>query len=113
MAGLFSVGVWDVDPAVRTLTSGSREVHLEPKPLQVLVLLAEHAGQVVSKDRLIQTVWTGTFVGDELLSRAISELRRALEDDSKTPRFIQTIPKGGVPTRRSGDVLRTGGSGSG
>jgi len=95
MAGVFSVGVWYVDPDLRTLTSGSREVHLEPKPMQVLVLLAEHAGQVVSKDRLFQAVWPATFVGDEVLSRAISELRRALEDDSKTPRFIQTIPKGG------------------
>jgi Tol biopolymer transport system component/DNA-binding winged helix-turn-helix (wHTH) protein len=95
MAGVFSVGVWYVDPALRTLTSGSREVHLEPKPMQVLVVLAEHAGQVVTKDRLLQAVWEGTFVGDEVLSRAISELRRALEDDPKTPRFIQTIPKGG------------------
>ena len=63
--------------------------------MQVLVLLAEHAGQVVSKERLLQTVWADTFVGDEVLSRAISELRRALDDDPKAPRFIQTIPKGG------------------
>jgi Tol biopolymer transport system component len=63
--------------------------------MQVLTVLAEHAGHVVSKERLLQTVWADTFVGDEALSKAISELRRCLGDDPKAPRFIQTIPKGG------------------
>jgi Tol biopolymer transport system component len=63
--------------------------------MQVLVLLAEHEGKVVTKELLFQTVWPDIFVGDEVLSRSISELRRALGDDSKAPRFIQTIPKGG------------------
>jgi Tol biopolymer transport system component len=44
---------------------------------------------------LIQTVWTDTFVTDDVLSRAISELRKAFSDDSKVPRYIQTIPKSG------------------
>jgi DNA-binding winged helix-turn-helix (wHTH) protein len=95
MSGTFSIGDWRVDPAVRTLSGVKGEVHLEPKQIQVLVLLAEHAGQVVSKERLLQAVWADTFVGDEVLSRAICELRRALDDDPKAPRFIQTIPKGG------------------
>src|SRR5262245_58503860 len=91
----FSIGEWRVNPSLRTIANGQREVRLEPKQIDVLVLLAEHAGQVVSKERLLQTVWADTFVGDEVLSRAVSELRRALGDDPKTPRFIQTIPKGG------------------
>ncbi len=70
-------------------------MHVEPKQMQVLVQLVEHAGTVVSKERLLQTVWADTFVGDEVLSRAISELRRLLEDDRKAPRYIQTIPKSG------------------
>src|SRR5580765_2127948 len=95
MLGAFSIGDWRVDPALRTLSGVKGERHLEPKHMQVLVLLAEHAGQVVLKERLIQTVWADTFVGDEVLSKAISELRRAVDDDPKAPRFIQTIPKGG------------------
>jgi Tol biopolymer transport system component/DNA-binding winged helix-turn-helix (wHTH) protein len=95
MAGTFSIGEWRVDPSLRTLSSVKGEVHLEPKHMQVLTVLAEHAGQVVSKQRLLQTVWADTFVGDEALSKTISELRRALGDDPKAPRFIQTIPKGG------------------
>jgi predicted ATPase/DNA-binding winged helix-turn-helix (wHTH) protein len=95
MPGTFSIGDWRVDPSLRTLSGARGEIRLEPKQMQVLVLLAEHAGQVVSKERLLQIVWADTFVGDEVLSRAISELRRVLDDDPKAPRFIQTIPKGG------------------
>src|SRR5262245_49016522 len=95
MLGAFSIGDWRVDPSLRTISGVTGEFHLEPKHMQVLVLLAEHAGQVVSKERIIQTVWAGTFVGDEVLSKAIFELRRAVDDDPKAPRFIQTIPKAG------------------
>jgi DNA-binding winged helix-turn-helix (wHTH) protein len=95
MQSTFCIGDWRVDPSLRTLSGVKGEVHLEPKQIQVLALLAQHAGQVVSKERLLQIVWADTFVGDEVLSRAISELRRALDDDPKAPRFIQTIPKGG------------------
>ena len=63
--------------------------------MQVLVLLAEHAGQVIAKERLIHTVWPDTFVTDDVLTRAISELRRVFGDDVKESRFIQTIPKSG------------------
>jgi TolB-like protein len=63
--------------------------------MQVLVLLAAHAGQVVAKERLIQTVWPDTFVTDDVLTRAISELRRVFGDDARDSRFIQTIPKSG------------------
>src|SRR5262245_9357350 len=95
MAGAFSVGGWHVDPSSRTLTGPNGDVHLEPKVMQVLVLLAEHQGKVVTKELLFQTVWPEIFVGDEVLTRTISELRRALGDDAKAPRYIQTISKGG------------------
>jgi Tol biopolymer transport system component/DNA-binding winged helix-turn-helix (wHTH) protein len=95
MPGAFFIGDWRVDPSLHSISGASGEVRLEPKVMQVLVELAEHPGQVVSKDRLLQTVWADTFVGDEVLARAISELRRVLGDDPKAPRFIQTIPKGG------------------
>src|SRR6476661_473360 len=61
----------------------------------VLVCLAEHAGQMVSKDRLFHAAWPDTAVGDDVLTRAISELRRLFDDDPKQPRVIETIPKAG------------------
>jgi Tol biopolymer transport system component len=63
--------------------------------MRVLVELAERAGEVVPKQRLLDSVWPDTFVGDDVLSRTIFELRRVFEDDPKSPRFIQTIPKSG------------------
>jgi TolB-like protein len=63
--------------------------------MQVFVCRAKHAGQVVSKDYLMQNVWQDTFVTEDVLIRSISELRKALGDDPRLPRVIQTIHKGG------------------
>ena len=66
--------------------------HLQPKVMRVLVYLAERQGEVVEREELIEGVW-GRAVTDEVLTRAIHELRIALEDSSGQPRYIETIPK--------------------
>jgi TolB-like protein len=63
--------------------------------MAVLVCLAQHAPEPVSKEKLLQVVWPDTFVGDGVLVRSISELRRVFEDEAKDPRVIQTIAKRG------------------
>jgi hypothetical protein len=63
--------------------------------MQVLVCLADHAGELVSKEQLMRAVWADTFVTDEVLTRCISELRKVFSDDAKRPRFIETIPRSG------------------
>jgi TolB-like protein len=63
--------------------------------MEVLVCLAEHAGEPVGKEELLQNVWPDTFVGDDVLKGSIAELRRVFEDDAKDPHFIQTIAKRG------------------
>ncbi len=63
--------------------------------MQVLSCLARHAPEVVSKQRLMREVWGDAFVTDEVLSHAIWELRKALGDEAKSPRYIQTIAKKG------------------
>jgi TolB-like protein len=63
--------------------------------MEVLVCLAQHAGEPVAKEELLQTVWSDAFVGDDVLKRSIAELRRVFEDDVKDPQFIQTIAKRG------------------
>ena len=95
MEGDFQVGNWLVQPKVNTISGNGKTAHVEPKAMQVLLFLAEHAGDVMPKERIIQAVWADTFVTDDVLTRAISELRKAFEDDPHEPRFIQTIPKGG------------------
>ena len=72
------------------LWSGTREIRLTPKASDVLKTLVVHAGELVSKEDLFATVWIGTAVSDDALTSCIQELRRALKDDSKEPRFIET-----------------------
>src|SRR5882762_3232431 len=109
MAGGFRVEEWTVEPQLNSLERSGQTVRLEPKVMQVLVYLAEHCGELVTKEQLIRAVWADTFVTDDVLTRCISELRKALSDDPKQPRFIETIPKGGyrlvANVQRSEDSL--------
>jgi TolB-like protein/DNA-binding winged helix-turn-helix (wHTH) protein len=93
--GNFRVGSWFVEPSLNTISCNGTTVRLERKQVEVLVCLARNPGELVSKERLLHTVWPDTFVGDDVLIRAICELRRVFEDDPKDARFIQTIPKRG------------------
>lgn len=95
MAGHFQLGSWLVQPDLNATVRDGKAIHLTPKVMGVLVCLAEHAGNPVSKEELLQTVWPDTFVTDDVLKGAISELRRAFGDDAREPRIIQTIPKRG------------------
>ena len=72
------------------LWSGKREVKLTPKAAAVLKALVTHAGQPVRKEELFALVWSGTVVSDDALTSCIQELRRALADNAKQPRFIET-----------------------
>ena len=72
------------------LWAGAREVRLTPKAAAVLKVLVTHAGQPVSKEDLFATVWSDTVVSDDALTSCVQELRRALADDPKQPRFIET-----------------------
>jgi DNA-binding winged helix-turn-helix (wHTH) protein len=91
----FKLGPWVVRPSLNSLSRNAHNIRLEPKAMEILVCLAQQDGNVVSKEKLIGDVWKETFVGDDALVRCISALRRALEDDPKAPRLIETIPKRG------------------
>jgi Tol biopolymer transport system component/DNA-binding winged helix-turn-helix (wHTH) protein len=77
------------------LVTDRGDVTLEPKIMSVLSLLAERPGEVVTKEEILREVWNGTFVGEDVLTRAIRELRRAFGDDAAEPRVIETIRKRG------------------
>ncbi len=72
------------------LWSGEREVRLTPKASAVLKVLVTHSGKPVTKEELFAAVWNGTAVSDDALTSCIQELRKALADDSRQPRFIET-----------------------
>lgn len=92
-----------VEPQEGTLSlPDGRKSRLEPKVMAVLLSLAAEGDRTVPRAALLNTVWNGQIAADELLTRAISEIRRALHDDPRNPKYIRTIPKRGY--RLIGDV---------
>ena len=91
MNGRYYVGEWLVEPEQSRLVRGSESAKLDPKAVQVLSFLAKHPNEVVTKEQIIGSVWDGAFVSDEVLTTAIWSLRKALGDDAKEPRYIQTV----------------------
>ena len=83
-------GTFRSDIATGRLWSGDGEVRLTPKAAEVLKELVTHAGAPVSKESLFATVWNGVAVSDDALISCVQELRRALKDDPRRPRFIET-----------------------
>ena len=77
------------------LMSGTREIRLTPKALALLSFLADRPGEVITKDELFAAVWPETTVGDAALVTCIQELRSALRDDARQPRFIETAHRRG------------------
>jgi TolB-like protein len=78
------------ETATGRLWCGAQEVRLTPKAAAVLNALVAQAGEPVSKEALFSSVWRDTVVSDDALISVIQELRRALADDPKRPRFIET-----------------------
>ncbi len=91
----FHIGDWIVDPRSGELSAGDKLIRLEDRPLRLLLCLAEHAGQVVSIDDLLQKVWRDVIVSPDSVYQAITSLRRQLGDDTKNPSYIVTIPRRG------------------
>lgn len=77
------------------LFRGDTPIELRPKTFAVLACLAAHAGQLVTKQGLLDAVWPDVVVGDDVLKGCIRELRDALGDDSTAPRYIQTAHRRG------------------
>jgi len=94
-AGSFTVGDWLVVPNLNRLSRGDESVQIELKLMEALVHLAGRQGELVSKRELIDAVWQVEVISDGTLTRAVALLRKALGDDARNPRFIETIPKRG------------------
>jgi TolB-like protein len=85
-----SFGAFRLTRRTGELWRDGTEVRLTPRAAAVLALLLERAQQVVTKQELLDRVWEGSSVGDEALTSCIRELRRALDDDAREPRYIET-----------------------
>ena len=77
------------------LTRGRQEVRVTPKSLAVLRRLLEHSGDVITREELFRDVWPDTAVSEAALTTCIQELRRALADDARHPKYIETVHRRG------------------
>jgi adenylate cyclase len=95
MARRFQINDWIIEPNLNRMTRGETVISVEPKVLNVLVCLAEHPGAVLTKKEILHAVWPNTHVSEEVLTYSISALRKALGDDARDPRIIETISRRG------------------
>ena len=96
-----------VDPAALRLTAGGRSRPISPRAFAVLTYLIEHRDRVVEKQELFEQVWRERFVTDAALAQTIKEIRQAIGDDGRSPRYIKTVYKHGyrfvAPLNTGGD----------
>lgn len=92
---MFRVGDWTVRRFDGIIEREGESRAVRPKPMELLVLLAEHAGTTVTKDTILETLWRGTTIEESGLPRCVSELRSALGDDARKPTYIHTQPRRG------------------
>lgn len=91
----FTVGDWFVEPELLRISKKKDVRKLEFKMMEILLLLAENQGEVISKQRLHDEVWEDVYVTDNALTRTVSKLRKVLGDDPHASEYIDTISKSG------------------
>src|ERR1700740_335198 len=85
----------EIDIQNLRVTVGSEIRPLEPKSFRLLLFLVENAGRAIPKEEIMAAVWPDTFVSDNSVARAITQIRKQLDDDSRAPRYIETVPSVG------------------
>ena len=91
MSLIYSFDDVRIDLQSHRLIRAGGEIALEPKAFAVLTLLLEHPGELLARERLLDTVWGHGHVAPATLNRIIAVLRRALDDDSAAPKYIETV----------------------
>jgi DNA-binding winged helix-turn-helix (wHTH) protein/Tfp pilus assembly protein PilF len=92
---IFRFGDFALDPGERRLSSGTGAVRLSPKAFDLLVVLVQHPGRLLTKDELLTRVWPESFVEEGILTVHVSALRRALRDRTRPPAYIETVARSG------------------
>ncbi len=87
------IGAWRVDPTSSEISRDNETARLEVRTMRLLLTLADHPGQVVSIDDLLNHVWPNIAVSPDSVYQAVASLRRILGDDPKQPTYIATVPR--------------------
>ena len=96
-ARVLRFGAFEADLQARELRRQGMQIKLQDQPFQVLVVLLEHAGEIVTREQLRQKLWpTDTFVDvDNSVNAAVNRLREALGNSAESPRYVETLPRRG------------------
>src|SRR5467141_393158 len=95
-ARLVRFGSFEVDLQSGELRKSGQKLKLSGQPFQVLAILLEHPGEVVTREQLQKRLWPDTFVDvDHNLNTAINKIREILGDSAERPRFVETLPRRG------------------
>ena len=92
---VFRLGATEVRPATLELVRDGKAATVEPKVMQVLVLLARRPGEVTSRDEIVTACWAGRFVSEDSIHRTIFKLRKAGEELAGGDFVVETIPRVG------------------
>jgi DNA-binding winged helix-turn-helix (wHTH) protein/TolB-like protein len=88
---VYCFDVFMVDPETWRLSRHGEEIHLEPVVLKLLIYLIANRDRLVTRDELMDTVWGDTVISESALTKAVARLRKALDDDSATHRYLETV----------------------
>ena len=91
----FRLGPFEIVPGRNRIAGPEGERRVEPKTMAVLLELAAAGGATVDRESLIRAVWPRGFVTDDVLTRCVGQLRKALGDSARTPGYLETVPKTG------------------
>jgi len=91
----FAFGGLTLDTDTRQLLRGSTDIHVSPKALDLLSLLISERPRALSKAELLEKLWPGTYVTENNLASLVAEIRQAIGDDARTPRFVRTVQRFG------------------
>src|ERR1700693_3758175 len=92
-ATMLRIGAWCVNPTSGQISRDGETARVEVRTMRLLLCLAEHAGEVVSIDDLLNQVWSEVIVAPDSVYQAVTSLRRVLGDDPKQPTYIATVPR--------------------
>ena len=92
---IFYIGPWRVDPGANVISQHDQSIRIQPRAMEVLVYLVSKAPKTVSIEEILNEVWADRVVVDSAVHRCVRELRRAFNDDARSPYVIETIARRG------------------
>jgi DNA-binding winged helix-turn-helix (wHTH) protein len=98
VASLISFGAFELDLRARELRKHGLKIRLPEQSVQVLAMLLERPGQIVLREEIQKKLWPNDTIVEfdhSIINAAVKRLRRALDDEAETPRFVETLPRRG------------------